>query len=119
MVKVYAGKKAGIEDVEDRNILEVEKISYPLGTQYGNTIWDGVLFQKGKKKVRVSHYGGGSGYARRGSLTESWSDEDVSFIDIEEFEKLLKKVDELNKIEDTIDKEGTIREFIDEVMKKY
>ena len=120
MVKVRIdGGTAEILNIEDKDILTVVKIVYPLGENYGNSYYDGIKFVKGRKKVRISHFGGGSGWARRGSMLESWDDEDVSFISVEEFEELLKKIDEINKIEDEIDKEAEIMSFVKEIFEEY
>ncbi|MCM8808305.1 MAG: hypothetical protein NC926_10305 [Candidatus Omnitrophica bacterium] len=78
------------------------------------------MFERGKKYVKISKYGGNCGWAREGrGMNDSWTDEDVEFDDVKVFDKLIKEVEKIAKIEDEIDKEAEIREFVDRILDKY
>ncbi|MEM5785155.1 MAG: hypothetical protein QW469_01275 [Candidatus Aenigmatarchaeota archaeon] len=116
-MEITIGREVYI-DLDDEDVLYVERIVYPLGNEYGNNYYDGVKYEKGKTKVKKSHYGGGNTWSRRGSLDESWENEDIEFISIEEFEQLKKRVKEIAAIEDEIDREAAAREFVNKIIRK-
>jgi hypothetical protein len=119
-MSVIVSEKEGvyIEEVENKNVLEVEKIKYPLGTNYATTYWDGIQIIKGEKKAKVFTYGGGNGWARRGSMTERWR-EFITFITSEEFDKLVQRVEEISKIQNEIDREAELKDFVESVFNKF
>jgi len=122
IIRIVDSERKGLyieKEESKKEVLEVEKIFYPLGNNYGNTYWDGVRFSKGRKKVKVEVYGGGNGWARRGSMTESWDHEDIQFIEKEEFEKILQEIQEIEKETDEVDKQAMLRKIVDDVFTKY
>jgi hypothetical protein len=72
---VKMGKTVYRVEVRDDEIVATAT-TFPLGSQYGNCYWDDwtidTVYSKGWAKASVG--GGGNGYARRGSMVESWVD---------------------------------------------
>jgi len=97
-------------------VLELEQIHYPLGTNYSNNYYDGVRFTIGKTKAKRETYGGGNTWARRGSLTESWDNENVEYIDKSEVEQLINEIKEALKIKEEIDREAKLKEIVEKVL---
>jgi hypothetical protein len=107
-----------ISDLENDQVLDVKKVTYPMA-KYGNYYYDGVIFEAGRKKVRVSSYGGGYGWARRGSMYESWSDENVHYITIEEYRNILAKLKEIINNESDVDKEAELVEYVNTLFEQH
>jgi hypothetical protein len=107
-----------VEDADNLKILKVVSVCYPLGTNYCNNYYDGVEIVKGKTRAKVHIIGGGNGWARRGSLVESWN-EFSCFIDASEFDELVQELLEILKINDDIDKEAKLKDFADKIFYKF
>jgi len=116
-MEIIVGKEVRI-DTSNENELTVKKIEYPLGYNYANCYWDGIKYTKGKTRVKKTSFGGGNGWARRGSMSESWDGEDTEFISIEEFNNLVNRVKEIARIENEVDREAEAREFVENLLEK-
>lgn len=102
---VYADCKGFyIDDEGNEREIFVERVVRPLGCKYGNCYWDGWKIKKGRKYCKIYSYGGGNTWARRGSLTERWSEENMTIETIDVFNKLYaiieNAINELKKLDE-------------------
>ena len=107
-----------ITERENEKELIIRKTVYPM-SGYGNHYYDGIVFEAGSKKVRVSSFGGGYGWARRGSMYEHWDNENIHYISIEEYKSILEKLKAILSNESDVDREAELVEFVDELLHQH
>jgi len=119
-MRIEYDNRGNVEVTEQENEKElvIKKITFPMA-KYGNYYYDGVVFEAGTKKVKVSSFGGGNGWARRGSMAEAWSNENIHYINIQEYREIIAKIKEILAIQDEVDKEAELTEYMDELLRQH
>jgi hypothetical protein len=107
-----------VSEQENEKELIIKKTVYPM-SGYGNHYYDGIEFIAGTKKVRVSSFGGGNGWARRGNMYERWSNENIHYITIDEYKQIIEKIKEILAIQDEVDKEAELEEFVNKLLRQH
>lgn len=105
-VKIVDGEVRKVKNMEDTKTLEVVAYVFPLANA-GNNYYDGIVLRRGNKHVKVTEYGGGDGWARRGSMSEAW-EKNLPAISVREFDTLLEKITSAMKVENEIDHDEEI-----------
>jgi hypothetical protein len=119
VMKIVRSDRQGvyIKNAEDEGTLEFEKIVHPLAG-FSNCYWDGITIKFGRKYARVSAYGGGEGWARRGSMSEGWENL-ICNIPIEEAKDLLVKVKTALAEENEVDREAELCKIVNTVFSRF
>ncbi|MCI4407760.1 MAG: hypothetical protein JHC26_01620 [Thermofilum sp.] len=119
-MRIEYDNRGNIEVTEQENEKElvIKKTTFPM-SGYGNHYYDGITFEAGSKKVRVSSFGGGYGWARRGSMYERWDNENIHYISIEEYKNILEKLKAILSNENDVDREAELTEFVNGLLRQH